>query len=161
MIFRGCLKIIKLDLVMIVTKELYEKRMAVFHKICHTEKLRVTPQRLEVFSELARSGDHPSAETLYQRIAKRLPTITLDTVYRSLGKLEEVGLVLRVSVVASAMRYEVNTEHHHHFVCRKCGAILDLHSAELDAVQAVADLPEAYQADWAQVELRGLCASCG
>ena len=143
-----------------VEKQTYQNRMNLFQRVCGERGFRVTPQRLETYSELARSVDHPSAETIHKRVRKRLPMVTLDTVYRTLGKLEELGLAIQVSVVASTMRFEANTDHHHHFVCRKCGAILDLSSPKLDRLRFAHVLPEGYKADWAQVELRGLCPKC-
>lgn len=137
-----------------------ERRMAVFEDVCRRTKLRATPQRLEVFRELARSSDHPSAEAVHKRVRERLPTITLDTVYRTLATLEKSGLVVRVSVVGSSARFEANTEHHHHFVCRECGFILDVYSERLDRVMSDSELPKGYHIDWAQVELRGTCPKC-
>jgi len=134
--------------------------MAAFEQTCRRIGLRATPQRLEVYRELARSGDHPSAEAIHRRVRERLPTMTLDTVYRTLGTLEKVGLVVRVSVVGSSARFEANTTHHHHFVCRKCGFILDVYSRKLDRAMSSSDLPDGYDIDWAQVELRGTCPKC-
>ena len=84
--------------------EIYKQRMAAFHRICRLKDVRITPQRLEVFSTLARTNEHPSAEFIHRQVVKRLPTITLDTVYRTLGTLEKEGLVFRVSVVGNTQR---------------------------------------------------------
>ncbi len=138
----------------------YEKRMSFFHDVCRKRGLRVTAQRLEVFSALAHSGDHPSAETLHKRVHKKLPTTTLDTVYRTMEKLEEAGLVIRVSVVGSHMRFEANLDRHHHFVCRRCGRITDVYSPELDRIRLPEELQGNYRVERAQVELRGTCPEC-
>jgi len=138
----------------------FQERMARFHEVCRGRGLRITAQRLEVFSALARCTDHPSAETLYRRVHKRVPGITLDTVYRTMEKLEEVGLVLRVSVVGNRMRFEANLDRHHHFVCRGCGVILDVYSAELDQLRLPEKLSAGYVVERSQVELRGVCPRC-
>ena len=124
-----------------INRDIYEKRLAVFHNACHDRGLRVTPQRLDVYSELARSGDHPTAETIHRRVSERLPTITLDTVYRTLGTLEEVGLVTRLSVMGGSARFEANMDRHHHFVCSRCGYTLDVYSPKLDRVRLDNELP--------------------
>ena len=61
----------------------------------------------------------------------------------------------RVSVVGNFMRFEVNTAHHHHFVCRRCGAIHDVFLKEVEQSKFASDLPPGCVADWVQVELRG------
>ncbi|MBC8317138.1 MAG: transcriptional repressor, partial [Desulfobulbaceae bacterium] len=55
-----------------------------FEKACRKANLKITHQRLEIFRELAKALDHPSAESLYKRLQKKLPTLSLDTVYRTL-----------------------------------------------------------------------------
>lgn len=134
--------------------------MAAFHKMCRLKGFRLTPQRLEVFSALARTSEHPSAESIHRRVVKRMPTITLDTVYRTLGTLEKEGLVVRVSVVGSTQRFEANVENHHHFVCRKCNSIIDIHSERLSHLIVEREIPAGFSVDWAQIELRGTCAKC-
>jgi Fur family peroxide stress response transcriptional regulator len=143
-----------------VDKNSYDQRMLAFHRVCAEKAFRVTPQRLEIYRELARAGDHPSAEALHKRVVRRLPTVTLDTVYRTLAKLEEIGLVDRVSVVGSFMRFEANDAHHHHFVCRRCGVIHDVFLKKMDHAKFENDLPAGCVADWVQVELRGTCPKC-
>lgn len=140
--------------------DIYERRMAEFHKTCRLKGIRLTPQRLEVFSALARTSEHPSAETIHRQVVKRLPTITLDTVYRTLGTLEKEGLAVRVSVVGNTQRFEANPECHHHFICRECSRIIDIHSERLDHLSLEKGIPEGFSVDWAQIELRGLCAKC-
>lgn len=137
-----------------------EPRVRAFVAVCQQQGLRVTPQRLAVFRELARAHDHPSAETLHRRIRKRLPTVTLDTVYRTLGTLERAGLVVRVSVVGNSQRFEANLARHHHFVCRRCNAIVDVYSPALDQLPIDRGLPEGFVVDSVQVELRGTCSRC-
>lgn len=143
-----------------IDKHILAQRMNVFQRVCAEHAFRATPQRLAIYRELARSADHPSAEAVHKRVVRHLPTVTLDTVYRTLAKLEEIGLVARVSVVGSFMRFEVNAEHHHHFVCRRCGVIHDVFLGEVDHARFAGDLPKGCVADWVQVELRGKCPKC-
>jgi hypothetical protein len=55
--------------------------------------VKLTAQRLEIFRELAATADHPDAETLFRAVQARLPTVSLDTVYRTLWMLHDLGLV--------------------------------------------------------------------
>ncbi|MBU0681457.1 MAG: transcriptional repressor, partial [Proteobacteria bacterium] len=111
-----------------------------FENACRKADLKVTHQRLEIFRELAQAHDHPSAEMLYNRIIKRLPTISLDTVYRTLATLEKHDLITRVQTLESQARLEAEMIRHHHAVCRKCGAITDFSWNTFDEVQVPAEL---------------------
>jgi len=62
-----------------------QERLERFVDVCRQKGLKVTPQRLEIFRELAASEEHPTAETLFNGIKVRMPTVSLDTVYRTLG----------------------------------------------------------------------------
>ena len=69
-----------------------EDRLRDFEEVCRKEGLKITHQRLEIFRELLNSHDHPTVEKLYHRLQPKLPTISLDTVYRTLTILEQHGL---------------------------------------------------------------------
>lgn len=131
-----------------------------FENACRKADLKVTHQRLEIFRELAQAHDHPSAEMLYNRIIKRLPTISLDTVYRTLATLEKHGLITRVQTLESQARFEAEMIRHHHAVCRKCGAITDFSWNTFDEVQVPAEL-----SGWGRITkrnaiLEGICNDC-
>jgi Fur family peroxide stress response transcriptional regulator len=139
---------------------LIKKRLQAFEEVCRKEGLKVTHQRLEVFKELLNSRDHPSVEKLYQRLLRKLPTISLDTVYRTLTTLEQHGLVTRVQTQKSQARFEGRIDNHHHVICKKCGKITDFHWELLDA----AVLPDEI-VKWGRIErkniiLHGLCREC-
>ncbi len=78
-----------------------------FVEACRKKDLRLTPQRLEVFKELATATDHPTAEVLHQRLSQGMPTLSLDTVYRALGTFLEMGLISKVETTESLARFEV------------------------------------------------------
>lgn len=137
-----------------------DAKLAAFRRQCREAGLRLTPQRQEVYRELAQASDHPSAEMIHKRVIRRLPTMTLDTVYRTLGTLEEIGLAERVTVMRNTARFDGNTETHHHFICKNCGVIVDVHSDRLDQLGIARDLPSGFQLHSWQVELRGLCPNC-
>ena len=144
---------------MISNKEL-AKRLEDFETACRDAGLKVTHQRLEVFRELASALDHPSVETLFKRLKKRMPTLSIDTVYRTLSTMEQHSLATRVQTIESQARYEANLYEHHHAVCEQCGEILDF---EWNLFE-VADLPEEIQ-NWGKISrknatLYGLCNKC-
>jgi Fur family peroxide stress response transcriptional regulator len=136
------------------------ERLRAFEEVCRKEGLKITNQRLEIFKELLNSQDHPTVEKLYHRLQPKLPTISLDTVYRTLTTLEKHGLVSRVQTMESQARFEGRTDEHHHAVCRNCGKITDFNWE----FSGEAELPEEIL-NWGQivkksVTLYGLCKQC-
>lgn len=137
-----------------------ECRVAAFSQALRESGLRLTHQRLEVAREIARSEAHPDTETVYRKVRSRVPTISLDTVYRTLAALEGLGLVARVDATAGPMRYDANLEHHHHFVCTRCGLIRDVYYPALDSVDAPDLGDEVGTVESVRVQLRGVCRGC-
>ncbi|MDX2481299.1 MAG: Fur family transcriptional regulator [Desulfuromusa sp.] len=131
-----------------------------FENACRSQGLRLTPQRLEIFKELATATDHPSAENLYVRLVKKMPTLSLDTVYRTLGTFVQQGLVNKVETIESQARFEALSAQHHHLICQKCKQIIDFHWPSVDE----AALPEEVQT-WGEIERKnvtiyGTCQNC-
>ena len=79
--------------------------MKMFEEICRQKRLRVTPQRLEIYGEIACASDHPTAEILYQRLKDKMPSLSLDTVYRTLATLVNHNLVHRVEAGQNQARF--------------------------------------------------------
>jgi len=141
------------------TKEI-EKRMAQIKKDLRQRGLKLTQQRLEIFNEVARSGDHPDAETIYRVVRKRLPTVSLDTVYRTLWLLLDLGLIATLGPARERVRFDANINPHHHFVCRRCGTIYDFYSPELDRLEVPGETEAFGQGEKIHVEVQGLCREC-
>ena len=145
---------------MAVNEHLVNERVERFKEACAKAKAKLTPQRLAIFREIARSNDHPNAELIHQRVRKHLPKISLDTVYRTLATLEDHGLACRVNCSMPSARYDHAQHPHHHLVCRCCGAMQDFtwETCGLDS------LPKQVR-DWgtpmsANLVVEGLCAAC-
>jgi len=131
-----------------------------FENACRRVNLKVTHQRLEIFRELAGADDHPSAENLYKRLIKKLPTLSLDTVYRTLATLEKYLLITRVQTLLSQARYDARMDKHHHTVCNRCGTITDFKWNLFDNVEVPAAV-----VGWGKVikrnaVLEGICKEC-
>jgi Fur family ferric uptake transcriptional regulator/Fur family peroxide stress response transcriptional regulator len=121
---------------------------------------RVTPQRLMVARVLSDLDRHVTAEVVFDEVSRRMPGVSLPTVYATLELLEGVGLVHRVASERGAVVYDPRTDSHHHLVCRRCGAIVDLDGpVDADALLSAAR-SAGFAPDHAQVVVRGLCADC-
>jgi Fur family transcriptional regulator, peroxide stress response regulator len=122
--------------------------------------LRLTHQRLEIVRMVAADETHPDVETVYRAVRERVPTISLDTVYRTLATLTERGLITRVQFTPGPARYDANPARHHHFVCSRCGLIRDVEDRDLDAIRAPAAVTRIGRPDTVTVQFRGVCADC-
>jgi Fur family peroxide stress response transcriptional regulator len=137
-----------------------ERRVEVFKAAVKDAGIKLTHQRLEIFREVAGSLDHPDAETLFAGIRGRLPTASLDTVYRTLWLLDDLGLVTTLGPRRGTVRFDANLQRHHHYVCVRCGLTKDLESATFDALR-VPDAAKAFGSVVAtQVQVRGVCGAC-
>ena len=121
---------------------------------------RVTPQRLMVARVMSDLDTHVTAEAVFEEVRRRMPGVSLPTVYATLDLLEGVGLIDRVTTERGAAIYDPRTDEHHHLVCRRCGAIMDVEATVgagdlLDAARSAGFAP-----DHAQVVVRGLCSAC-
>jgi len=137
-----------------------ERRTKMFSNICRRHGVKGTHQRAEIYRELVQTDEHPDAETIYRQVRKRIPAISLDTVYRTLRLLEKKGLISRVGSLNEKMRFDANTDHHHHFICTQCGFIGDFYKNEWNEFRALSDVMAMGKVNSIHVELRGLCKVC-
>ena len=140
------------------TKEL-KARVEAFKALCRSRSLRLTEQRLEIFRTVAQSKEHPSAEAVFGQVRKKMPNISLDTVYRTLSSMEEAGLVSRVGNSNKA-RFDADLTPHSHFVCTACGEVYDVPAAVPDAALVPANIAEFGEVKNVNLQFRGICNRC-
>jgi Fur family peroxide stress response transcriptional regulator len=145
---------------MTVPKAEVERRLQAFVQMCRRRGMKVTHQRREIFGELAASMEHPDAETVYRAVCRRVPSISRDTVYRTLATLEVEGLIRKVSPLVERARYDANSDRHHHFICTVCGMVRDFYSKDLDDLPIPPAVKTLGEIESAQVEVRGICSAC-
>lgn len=129
--------------------------------------LRLTgPRRLLL--EVVRSTDvHPTAEWLYRRVRRRLPRVSLGTVYRNLRFLVEEGIVKelpgptgRSAGASRPSRFDGNTSVHHHFTCSVCGRIQDLSEPVDRSLDRRMTARTGHDISHHRIEFYGRCAAC-
>lgn len=120
---------------------------------------RVTPQRLVIADALRRLDRHASAEQIHGEVARRLPGVSLPTVYATLDLLEEMGFVTRVAADGAAV-YDPRTEPHHHLICRECGAIADVDGAVDDDELRREARRMGFTPMDSRMVIHGICAAC-
>ena len=137
-----------------------EGRIEAFTDVCRRSGIKATHQRREIFREVARTDEHPDAETICRRVRRRVPTVSLDTVYRTLALLEKKGLLSRLEAFAGRTRFDANTAAHHHFICTRCGRVRDFTDERMDAMAAPGGVRAWGKVRSVHVQLRGTCADC-
>ena len=143
-----------------IGKREVDKRMGRFEQVCRAQGVKLTHQRMEIFREVARSGDHPDAETVFRGVRTRMPTVSLDTVYRTLWLLNDLGLISLLGPARERARFDANLDRHQHFVCVRCGLTRDFYSDELDELRLPDAVQKLGQVETTYVEVRGICLTC-
>lgn len=104
--------------------------------------------------------DHPTADWVYRQARRRLPRISLGTVYRNLKWLAGHGLIREVHTGGHPARYDANTGHHYHIRCVGCGRVNDLPMSVDRRLEEEAGRAMSYRILGHHVEVQGLCPRC-
>lgn len=131
-----------------------------FKELCRQNNVKVTPQRLEIFKEVMEASDHPTADQLFQRIQDRLPSVSKDTVYRTLASFEEWGIIHRVQFLDDNIRYDPNISQHHHFVCDRCHKLIDFDWMDFNERSLPDSVKNFGVVHSSHLEIRGVCNEC-
>ena len=121
---------------------------------------RLTPQRREVYNVLLEDRDHPTATEVFIRAKKRIPAISLATVYNCLETLVECGLAKQVNVEREATRYCPNLSEHGHFICESCGIVSDIPVTKGGSLTQFLKVPSGFNVNHSEITLRGTCPAC-
>ena len=125
------------------------------------ETARKHSKKREAILEALRSAkDHPSAEMLYSRLKSVYPDLSLGTVYRNLAFFINDGEITRVGTVAGQERYDAYTSPHAHFICRRCGRVLDVESPALERMDETVELETGGRVTGHSLSFFGECADC-
>ncbi|MCP4231952.1 MAG: transcriptional repressor [bacterium] len=121
---------------------------------------RMTRQRSAILNELRNTKSHPTAWDVFETVRRRLPRISLGTVYRNLDRLCEQGLAQKLDLNEEVARYDAIVERHYHLKCAGCGRVIDL-PIEVDRLidEAVTACTE-FEITGYSVDFYGLCPNC-
>lgn len=122
--------------------------------------LKKSKQRDAILSFLQSRKDHPSADVIYTHMREIMPNISLGTVYRNLGVLCDTGQVIKLPCDGKTDRYDANTSLHYHFICEKCGKVLDLDMDSIDFIKELASKNFSGQISSYVTFFYGICDDC-
>lgn len=122
--------------------------------------LRMTHQREVILDELGKSKNHPTADSLYDKVKKRLPRISLATVYRNLEILSEAGMIKKLEISGRQKRFDWDLEQHDHIFCVQCRRVDNIELEREQKLSLPAEYDLGYQIAGCRVEFFGVCPKC-
>ena len=120
--------------------------------------LRPSMQRLAIYKYMATHPNHPTADEIFEALCEMIPTLSKTTVYNTLKLFVEHGVVDEVFIDRTSERFDGNTELHAHFMCNRCGAIIDTPIAAPEMINSAT--PEGVQLAKTQLLYFGTCKEC-
>ena len=125
--------------------------------ILKNNELKITPQRLEILHYLDTHCSHPTVEEIYSALKQKNPSLSKTTVYNALETLKKHHIIQTVTISGTETRYDFKDTPHHHFLCSRCGAIIDINIAcpNIEKIQE-----DGYQIDELHGYFKGICPKC-
>ena len=121
---------------------------------------RTTRQLEQVFAALQGDHTHPLAHEIYRRVHRTLPRISLATVYRNLHSLVEEGKIRTLLLKQQGARFDPETSQHDHFVCERCGRVVDLFLRRARQVDLSSLAKQGYVVTTHDLTVYGVCRVC-
>jgi Fur family peroxide stress response transcriptional regulator len=131
-----------------------------FRKMAWKHGLAATHQRQVVYEAVVASRGHRSPEQIYSAVRKRIPHISLATVYNNLRLFVEHGLLREVTPHSSTLRVDGNLKPHHHLVCSRCKSVQDIEGDFIDFKRLSPQVTDGFDLSHHVVEIFGLCRRC-
>jgi len=121
---------------------------------------RITKQRQVILEELRKLNTHPSADEIYKVVRRRLPRISLGTVYRNLEVLAQMGEIQKLELSGSLKRYDWDTNKHYHIRCVRCNRVENIPIAPLNQLEDELYEATVFEIIGHNLEFIGLCPKC-
>ena len=120
---------------------------------------RKTAQRQLVLDAIRETCSHPTAEQVFEHVARQRPSIGKATVYRNLRQLAESGEILNVGSFSGSARYDYNCHEHYHFACNACGRVFDV-EADFSDIRDRVGATDGFDIAVCNISFAGLCWDC-
>ena len=124
------------------------------------DNYRLTRQRKVILEELKKVYTHPGADEIYEMVRKRLPRISLGTVYRNLEILSELGEIQKLELGGTLKRFDAETKLHYHVRCIRCERLDDAHIQPLKEIETDFQNMSDYKITGHMLIFNGICPDC-
>lgn len=136
--------------------------MVKLHKDISEIGLKVTPQRLAILKFIKENRIHPTAEKVHSEVLRDYPAISLTTVYKTLAKFAEMGMIKELDIDPNKMRFDGCTESHDHFHCQICDNVYDVfYNDSIIAENIRSRNVEGHHIESVSINMKGVCRNCG
>lgn len=122
--------------------------------------VRLSKQREAILKVLRSTNSHPAADWVYEQVRKKLPRISLGTVYRNLRLLTQEGIIAELAFAGAPSRFDGNTQPHSHFRCERCGRIFDVAEPAHKEINEKIAQKMGFEVLNHQLDFSGLCKDC-
>lgn len=122
---------------------------------------RMTNQRRIIVEELSKVRSHPTAVEIFEMVRRRLPKISLGTVYRNLEFLSETGVIQKLEMAGSQKRFDGTATNHYHIRCVVCHRVDDVPLKHIAMIDEILRRVSDYKILWHKLEFMGICPECG
>jgi len=131
-----------------------------FRELALKHGLAVTHQRQVVYEAVIASHGHYSPEDIYAAVRRRVPSVSLATVYNNLRLFIECGLLREVSPHAPTLRVDGNLKPHHHLVCSRCKSVQDIEGDFINFNRLSRQVPDGFDLTQPLVEVLASVRRC-
>lgn len=114
-------------------------------------------QRLRILEYIMKKNTHPSVDTIYKALYKKIPTLSKTTIYNTLSLFEKKRIVGSVTILDNELRYDFLKEPHAHFLCLECKVVYDIY---LESDLMYKDFIEGHRVNDSHIHFRGICKKC-
>lgn len=122
--------------------------------------LKYSKQREMIKDFLMTRRDHPTADVVYTNVRRQNPNISLGTVYRNLSLLADLGEIQRLRLGDGTDHFDADTSPHYHFICTKCGQVIDLKMESIEGIRELAGADFEGTIDGHVTYFYGTCGDC-
>jgi Fur family transcriptional regulator, ferric uptake regulator len=128
--------------------------------VSNPRRLKMTTQRQVILEELAKVTSHPTAGELYDQLRKRLPHISLGTVYRNLEIMADSGMIQKLETAGTQKRFDAVVANHYHVRCMVCDRVDDVGGETLRGLEEKIRGLSDYIILGHRLEFVGMCPGC-
>src|ERR671935_538346 len=119
--------------------------------------MRMTPQRIAIVTEIMTTPGYLIPMQVIKQIQARVPGVSPSTVYRTLERLEQVGVLSHVHLESGVGYHRLEEAKHAHLTCSRCGADLELPRASLRSLERLIERDHGFRPDFTHHAIAGVC----
>lgn len=113
-----------------------------------------------IYETIMSGAYHPTAQDVYEKLKRDMPSLSLGNVYRNIAILLEEGRIRGDDFGGGPVRYDAGPEAHYHFVCERCGLVCDFAMPVRREITETARRFTPHRIHGHTLRFHGICASC-